>query len=72
MKEVLSILLEYVIAYILVFIIYYFIFVRKKTKYNKNKVQAWEKHHFDMMFVGSDWQGTPAWELYEKQFFPFP
>ena len=38
MKEVLSILLEYVIAYILVFIIYYFIFVRKKTKYNKNKV----------------------------------
>jgi len=39
-------------------------------QYNKNKVQAWEKHHFDMMFVGSDWQGTPAWELYEKQFFP--
>lgn len=38
MKEVLYILLEYVIAYILVFILYFFIFVRKKTKYDKNKV----------------------------------
>ena len=38
MKEVLSILLEYVITYILVFILYFFIFVRKKTTYNKNKV----------------------------------
>jgi len=38
MKEVLNILLEYVIAYILVFILYFFIFVRKKTKYDKNKV----------------------------------
>ena len=40
MKEVLNILLEYVIAYILVFILYFFIFVRKKTKYDKNKVQV--------------------------------
>lgn len=38
MKEVLYILLEYAIAYILVFILYFFIFVRKKTKYDKNKV----------------------------------
>ena len=38
MKEVLNILLEYVIAYILVFVLYFFIFVRKKTKYNKDKV----------------------------------
>lgn len=38
MKEVLNILLEYVIAYVLVFILYFFIFVRKKTKYDKNKV----------------------------------
>ena len=22
------------------------------------------------MFVGSDWQGTAAWEKYEKQFSP--
>lgn len=38
MKEVLYILLEYAIAYILVFILYFFIFVKKKTKYDKNKV----------------------------------
>ena len=38
MKEVLNILLEYVIAYVLVFTLYFFIFVRKKTKYDKNKV----------------------------------
>lgn len=38
MKEVLSILLEYVITYTLVVILYLLFFVRKKTKYNKNKV----------------------------------
>ncbi len=35
MKEI---LLEFVIAYALVFVLYFFIFVWKKTKYNKNKV----------------------------------
>ncbi len=38
MKEALNILLEFVIAYVLVFILYWLIFVRKKTKYNKNRV----------------------------------
>lgn len=38
MKEILNILLEYIISYALVFLLYYFIFIRKKTKYNKNKV----------------------------------
>lgn len=38
MKEVVSIFLEFIIAYVLVFILYFFIFVRKKTTYNKNKV----------------------------------
>jgi len=38
MKEVSNVLLEYVITYILVFILYLLFFVRKKTKYNKNKV----------------------------------
>ena len=37
MKAV-EILLEYFIVYLLVFILYYFVFVRKKTKYDKNKV----------------------------------
>ncbi len=35
---------------------------------DKNKMAAWEKYHFHKMFVGSDWQGTPAWQEYEKQF----
>ena len=40
MKEVLNILLEYIITYILIFIVYFLFFVRKKTKYDKNKVPA--------------------------------
>lgn len=35
---------------------------------DKNKFAAWEKLHFNKMFVGSDWQGTPQWKGYEKQF----
>ena len=38
MKEILNILLEFVIAYAVVFVLYFLFFVRKKTKYNKNKV----------------------------------
>lgn len=38
MREVLGLVLEYVIAYILVFILYFLIFVRKKTKYDQNKI----------------------------------
>lgn len=37
---------------------------------NKNKVQAWEKFQFDKMFVGSDWEGTPTWNMIEEQFTP--
>lgn len=39
-------------------------------QFDKNKFSAWEKYHFDAMFVGSDWQGTPQWKDYEKQFEP--
>ena len=35
---------------------------------DKDKFAAWERLHFDKMFVGSDWQGTPQWIDYEKQF----
>lgn len=38
MREVLNILLEFLISYIVVFILYWLLFVRKKTKYNKNRV----------------------------------
>jgi len=35
---------------------------------NMNKMEAWEKHKFDVMFVGSDWKGTDTWNEYERQF----
>ncbi len=38
MMQILKILLEYIICYALVFLLYYLIFIRKKTRYNKNKV----------------------------------
>lgn len=37
---------------------------------DKNKLAAWEHYHFDKMFVGSDWQGSPQWNEFEKQFAP--
>ena len=37
---------------------------------DKNKIGAWEKYHFDRMFVGDDWKGTKQWNKYEKQFEP--
>ena len=33
-----------------------------------DKMAAWERLHFDVMFVGDDWKGTPKWEAYERQF----
>lgn len=35
---------------------------------DKNKIGAWEKYHFDKMFVGSDWQGTEEWKTFEEEF----
>lgn len=35
---------------------------------NKDKMEAWRAIHFDAMFVGSDWQGTPQWNQFEQQF----
>lgn len=39
-------------------------------QYNKNKMEAWHKYHFDKMFVGSDWKGTEAWNKFEEEFKP--
>lgn len=33
-----------------------------------DKLAAWDKLHFDALFHGSDWQGTPLYNKYEKQF----
>jgi len=35
---------------------------------NMDKLAAVKKHRADVVFVGSDWQGTPEWENYEKEF----
>lgn len=37
---------------------------------DKNKFGAWEKYHFNKMFVGSDWKGTPQWDKFEEEFAP--
>ena len=33
-----------------------------------DKLSAVIKYNADAVFVGSDWQGTPAWDKYEKDF----
>src|SRR5690554_6472994 len=33
-----------------------------------NKIKAWEELRFDIIFKGSDWQGTEKWNNYEKEF----
>lgn len=38
---------------------------------DKNKFAAWERYHFNKMFVGSDWKGTEAWNRFEAQLAPF-
>lgn len=43
---------------------------RVVPQFDKNKVGAWGKYHFNKMFVGDDWKGTKTWDEYEKQFSP--
>ncbi len=35
---------------------------------NMDKMAAWERLHFNVMFVGDDWKGTSKWNEYERQF----
>lgn len=35
---------------------------------NMNKMEAWAKYRFDVVFVGSDWKGSPQWKKYERDF----
>lgn len=32
-----------------------------------DKLSAWDKYRFDVMFVGDDWKGSKAWNEYEDQ-----
>lgn len=33
-----------------------------------DKMEAWKKYKFDVMFVGSDWKGTEKWNQLEADF----
>lgn len=33
-----------------------------------DKDEAWQNLKFDVMFVGDDWKGTPAWDAIETDF----
>lgn len=33
-----------------------------------DKMAAWERNQFDVMFVGDDWKGTDKWNQLEKDF----
>lgn len=35
---------------------------------NMDKLEAVKKYNADVVFVGSDWKGTEAWNRYEKEF----
>ncbi|KMK78305.1 adenylyltransferase/cytidyltransferase family protein [Alkalihalobacillus pseudalcaliphilus] len=35
---------------------------------NMDKMEAWEKYKFDVMFVGDDWKGTDKWNKFEEEF----
>lgn len=37
-------------------------------QYDMNKLDAWKKLKFDLMFVGDDWYSTEKWVEFEKQF----
>ncbi len=37
------------------------------TQDNMNKMEAWEKYHFNVMFVGDDWKGTDKWNKIEAE-----
>lgn len=37
---------------------------------DKDKLGAYHRLHFNKMFVGSDWQGTDAFNFYESQLVP--
>ncbi len=37
------------------------------TQENMNKMEAWQKYHFNVMFVGDDWKGTDKWNKIEAE-----
>lgn len=33
----------------------------------RSKMEAWEKYHFDVAFIGDDWKGTAVWDKIEAE-----
>lgn len=33
----------------------------------RSKMEAWEKYHFDVAFIGDDWKGTEVWNRIETE-----
>lgn len=36
-----------------------------------DKVEAWNKYHFDAIFIGDDWKGNARWAQTEKDLIPY-
>lgn len=36
-----------------------------------DKVDAWKKYHFDVIFIGDDWKGNERWTQTEKALEPY-
>lgn len=41
---------------------------RTVSECNTNKLLAWDRYKFDVIFKGDDWKGTKRWLAYEKEF----
>ena len=37
------------------------------TQSDMDKLGAWKKYHFNVMFVGDDWKGTEKWNKIEEE-----
>lgn len=43
-------------------------FVDEVTEQNDlDKIKAWEKYHYNLLFSGDDWKISPRWQGYEKE-----
>ena len=38
------------------------------TQSDYDKMAAWERYKFNIMFVGDDWKGSPQWDAHERKF----
>lgn len=34
----------------------------------RDKIKLWELYHFNKLFIGDDWKGTPRWIEFEREF----